>query len=140
MLSLIISTIAGYFASLAISHPNHPRSVKHRLPNLRLKYVEILPNIKLRFNSYEIHLHHWLILSIIYITLSIYPKDILESHLFMQGLILGGFGQGLTYPDRFKFVNKIQYESIAYIVFAYATYLNTQQYRGKRRYQLIHSS
>jgi hypothetical protein len=121
-----ISAAFGFILSFAVSHPSHPKSFKHKLPHLRIRFIEFSPNIKVKIRSYEIHLHHWFIVSVVFITCSMFPNNILESHLYLQGLLLGVFGQGLTYRDRFSFVHKLYSQNMSYLAFAY-THLYSQK-------------
>lgn len=127
-LSIIMSACTGFLVSWFISHPSHPKAFHKRLPSFKLKSLEVLPNIKFITHSYEIHIHHWLIMTVIYITFTIYPGNVLDSHLFMQGLIFGGLGQGLTYSDRFVFIKKKFHPSYAFVAFGYCSLVNTNSF------------
>lgn len=123
-ISLLLSTITGFIASYLISHP---KALHKKLPTFKLKSLEVLPNVKFKTHSYEIHIHHWLIAMVVYITFTFYPGNLLESHLFLQGIIFGLFGQGLTYSDRFIFVKKKYHPRYAYLAFAYCSLAKTKR-------------
>lgn len=43
--------------------------------------------------------------------------------MVIQGFLFGGLGQGLTYSDRFIFIQKKNKRAFAYLVFAYTRLL-----------------
>lgn len=111
-LPFIIGVVIGFILFYIITHPSHPKSFRHKLPAFRLIWFELNPRttgalIKLKMWRYQIHLHHWLNLAVIYLALSVYPSNVLDPHLTLQGIIFGGLVQGLTYPDRFLIIKKL---------------------------------
>lgn len=117
-MAFLISAAWGFIIAFFFSHPTHPISVKRKMPLIRIKWVELTPNLKIRLRSYEIHIHHWIHILVIYITLTVYPGNLLESHLAIQGFLLGGVGQGLLYRDRFSIIKPATPRSLAYLVYA----------------------
>lgn len=102
-----IALLVGYYISTYVSKPvqknGQPRP--NRLPNLRVKNLEILPCFRLHVGSKTYWFHHWFYLSVIVIgALLIYDNLIhYSSAKAAAGAAVGGIIQGLRYPDRFKF-------------------------------------
>ena len=118
MVTFILSAFWGFIIAFFFSHPTHPISVKRRVPSIRIKWIQFTPNLKINLHSYEIHIHHWIHILVIYITLTVYPGNLLDSHMAIQGFLLGGVGQGLLYRDRFSIIKPAVPRSLAYIVYA----------------------
>ncbi len=98
MLIFLVALAVGYFFSLHISHPEKK---KYKLPKLKLRNVEFLPNIKIHGKKRTYHIHHWVILSVILALGAFVYEGIIRSPL-LNGVTIGGILQGLRYKDRFK--------------------------------------
>ncbi len=99
ILLFLSSLSAGY---LLCSYFTNPPRNKKRLPNVRFRNVEVLPNLKVHFRRKTYHFHHWFILTILTgATLLIYEG--IQHLMVMKAAAIGGILQGLRFPDRFKF-------------------------------------
>lgn len=94
----------GYGFTRVLSHPNY--NLKLKLPNIRFKAVEILPNLKIRLKRHILHIHHWIFLSAIFGGLIIASSSFTQL-LLVKSFCLGGIIQGVCYKDRFRILIKI---------------------------------
>ena len=100
--AFILSFFSGYTFSLIFSHPEKKQ---HWLPKVKIRNIEVLPNLKIHLRSTTYHIHHWLLFA----TATISSFFIIEgffTYLFVKGVFLGITLQGLRYKDRFRFRNK----------------------------------
>lgn len=95
VLSLLPATALGYLTFRATSHPSS--KLRRKLPNVKVKRVQIFPVIRLQAFNRVIHLHHWFAFFLILATSPFANLGIFE-HIFAKGLLLGGIIQGLTLP------------------------------------------
>lgn len=87
---------------------SHPKSaVNKRLPEKRIKRLQVLPNIQYHSKNKIYHIHHWNYFTALYIPVLAIRKGILRSK-FLHGFFLGSIIQGLIYNDRFYFVKKLE--------------------------------
>lgn len=99
VLSLIPAAAVGYATLRATTHPYS--RIRRKMPNLRLKRVQLFPVLKVNIFGRNIHLHHWFSLSVILASTAFVNMGILELPL-AKGLLLGGIIQGLTLPKGHK--------------------------------------
>lgn len=90
-----LSFIIGYYLFLVFSHPEKK---KHKIPAIKYKNIEILPNCRIHFRSKTYHFHHWLILSVFVTGFFM----VFDGMPLVKGVAFGGILQGLSYKDRFK--------------------------------------
>lgn len=95
--------IIGFSLFTAICNPKSP--VNNKLPEEKIKNLEISPNIEVFSKNKTYHIHHWIIFLILYLPLLTVKKNFLKSKLF-RGFLLGNIIQGLMYKDRFKIIEK----------------------------------
>jgi hypothetical protein len=95
----------GYFLFNVLSHPNS--RVKNRIPHVKLKWVQLTPNIRIYARGRVIIMHHWMNLSIILVISILVNQGFLDL-LSTKGILLGGIVQGFTYPDWRKIVLKME--------------------------------
>lgn len=98
-LSLVPATALGYLTFRATTHPN--ARIRKRLPNLKLKRVQVFPVISVRAFGSNIHFHHWVSFSLLLALSGLTQIGILD-HFVTRGLLLGGVIQGLTLPKGHK--------------------------------------
>lgn len=103
---LIFSTSGalGYFLFNLLSHPKS--KIKRRLPHIKVKWIQIMPNIRVHAKGRVILFHHWMNLTVVFVISIIVNQGFLDL-LSTKGILLGGIIQGLTYPDWKKFVIKL---------------------------------
>ena len=95
VLSLLPATALGYLTFRATSHPSS--RIRKKLPNVKVKRIQVFPVVRLHVFNRVIHLHHWFTFSLILASSPFANLGILE-HIFTKGLLLGGIIQGLTLP------------------------------------------
>lgn len=95
----LLSLFVGYYLSLTFSHP---KKKKYLLPTVRIKNLEIMPNLRIHYKNKTYWLHHWVYYSILFAVL-VLSYDSFHQLMLIKGATLGGVFQGLRYPDRFKF-------------------------------------
>ncbi|MEK9147062.1 MAG: hypothetical protein AAB639_02600 [Patescibacteria group bacterium] len=84
---------------------SQPLKLQDRLPKIKIKTLEVLPNLKIRLTKRTIHIHHWVSLSIAFAIL-ITATTGFTQFLLVKSFCLGGIIQGFTYSDRFKIITK----------------------------------
>lgn len=95
VLSFVPATALGYLTFKAATHPTS--RIRRKMPNVKLKRVQVFPVIRVHAFGRVIHLHHWFNFSLILATSAFVNMGILEL-TFAKGLLLGGIIQGLTLP------------------------------------------
>lgn len=109
ILKLAIGALAGFSIGWILSHQKS--NVKKKLPEKKIKSLQILPNIKLERKDKVYHFHHWMVLSSFYFPLLIKKGNFLK-HKFLHGVVLGGIVQGLSFKDRFNIIYKKTQEAV----------------------------
>lgn len=94
-LSLVPAAALGYATFRATSHPT--AKIRRKLPNIKIKRVQVFPVIRIQIFGRVIHLHHWFSLSVLLALSNFIPIGILEP-TFTKGVLLGGIIQGLRLP------------------------------------------
>jgi hypothetical protein len=100
-----ISAIIGYLTLRFASHPNS--KIYKKLPHLKIKSVDLFPNIKITVRGRIIHIHHWFSFTILLCISIFVTGGILDSWL-TRGFLLGGVYQGLRFPDRNIFQKRLK--------------------------------
>lgn len=95
ILSLIPATALGYYTFKATTHPSS--RIRRRLPNVRVKRVQVFPVLRINLFGRVIHFHHWINLSIL-LGLSFFMSLGILDFMVTRGILLGGIIQGLTMP------------------------------------------
>lgn len=99
ILSILPATALGYFTLKATTHPSS--KIRRKMPNLKLKRVQLFPIIKINMFGRAIHFHHWMNFSLLLALSGVTSFAILD-HAITRGLLLGGVIQGLTLPRGYK--------------------------------------
>lgn len=97
LVSLVSAAILGIFAFHFTTHPKS--KVRQRLPAVRLKNLQIFPEIRIHVRGRIIHFHHWFNFSVLLI-ISIFVSSSILDAMFTRGFLLGGIIQGLLLPRR----------------------------------------
>src|SRR3989344_6643745 len=108
VLSIIPATALGYLTFKATTHPSS--RIRRRMPNVKVKRLQLFPVIRIHMFGRVFHLHHWFNLSILLI-LSIFTSLGILDHLFTKGLLLGGIIQGLRLPKEHR---RLIYKDFSY--------------------------
>lgn len=98
--------ISGFISFLLFTITSHPKSrVNKKLPDKKIKNIQIFPRISILAKNRVIHFHHWVLFTPLYIFINNIEKSI--SHIdIINGFLLGGIIQGLLFADRFRFVRR----------------------------------
>jgi len=99
-----ISAVMGYLASHIVSYPKSKVNLK--LPKIKLKYIEVLPSLRIIIRGRIIHFHHWFNFTVLLCISIFVTSGILDSWI-TRGFLLGGIAQGLRFSDRNIFQKKI---------------------------------
>lgn len=99
ILSILPATVLGYITLRATTHPT--AKIRRRLPNIKVKRLQVFPVIRVNLFGRVFHLHHWLNFSILLALSNFLPIGILES-TFTKGILLGGIIQGLRLPKEHR--------------------------------------
>lgn len=67
--------------------------------------VEILPSMRLNIKNRQVHLHHWIPLSVV-LGVLLYKSNDITSWTLIKSFIAGGAVHGFMYKDRFKIFKK----------------------------------
>lgn len=95
-ISFVVASLLGFIVFEMLSNPS--KKGYHKLPKIRVKFIEILPNTKIHIRGRVVHFHHWMYLSILF-TITVFYNPILIDSVFAKGAMIGGIAQGLTFPD-----------------------------------------
>lgn len=98
-LSIIPATALGYLTFRAFSHPTS--RIRKKLPNLKVKRIQIFPVLRVYMFGRVIHLHHWFSFSIILAISAFISFGVLD-YMFTKGLLLGGIIHGLSLPKEHR--------------------------------------
>lgn len=93
ILSIVPATALGYLTFRATTHPN--AKIRKKLPNLKVKRLQLFPVIRINMFGRTIHFHHWVNFSVL-LALSGFTSFAILDHILTRGLLLGGIIQGLT--------------------------------------------
>lgn len=99
----ILGAAAGFWFYTIFTQPN--KHLNSKVPKIKLKAVEFLPNLKINFKKNMIWVHHWITLSVILIVLTYKAVDFTHL-LIIKSFCLGGAIQGITFKDRFNILVK----------------------------------
>lgn len=99
LFTFLFSIWLGYVLFLYLTHPEKK---KHKIPQLRIWKIELMPNIRIHSKSKIYHIHHWVILTLV-TAITLLNYEGFQYLTFIKGIAIGGIIQGLRYPDRFKF-------------------------------------
>lgn len=99
ILSIIPATALGYLTLRATTHPN--AILRKRMPDIKIKRLQVFPVIKFDIFGKNIHFHHWMNFSFL-LALSGVTSFALLDNIFTRGLLLGGIIQGLTLPRGYR--------------------------------------
>lgn len=105
-LKVALGATAAFSLFTIISHPRS--KIYKNIPRVKVKNVDVLPNLRIKRKEKIYHIHHWLYWSSLYAYLLLRKKRILKK-TFLHGFIVGGILQGLAYKDRFKVIHKPQF-------------------------------
>src|SRR4030043_783637 len=95
--------IFGYSLCRLISHPRY--NFKTKIAKLSFKFIEILPNLRIKLRKRILHIHHWIFLAISFIVLSWLTSSFTQL-ILLKSFCLGGILQGIAYQDRFRIIIK----------------------------------
>lgn len=98
-LSIVPAAALGYLAFRATTHP--AAKIRKKLPNIKVKRIQVFPVIRVRMFGRWVHFHHWINFSIL-LTLSGFMSIGILDHTFTKGVLLGGIIQGLTIPKPYR--------------------------------------
>lgn len=98
-LSLLPATAFGYLTFRATTHPK--ARIRKKLPNIRVKRVQVFPVLRVNIFGRVIHFHHWINLSILLALSGLTQIGILD-HSIVRGILLGGIIQGLRLPKEHR--------------------------------------
>ncbi len=99
ILSILPATALGYLTFRATSHPTS--RIRRKLPNLRMKRLQVFPVLRIYLFGRVIHLHHWFAFSII-LAVSTFISVGIFDYVFAKGMLLGGIIQGLRLPKEHR--------------------------------------
>ena len=102
-ISFTLSFLLGYLVTRSYSKNNG--MINKKLPQIRIRFLQIVPNLKIHFRKRSLHIHHWIVYSVLLITTLTFNMGVLDT-LFSKGLLVGGIIQGLTFPDWKKIMIK----------------------------------
>lgn len=107
-LLIIPATALGYLTFKATTHPTS--RIRRKMPNLKLKRVQIFPVLRIYAFGRVFHFHHWISFSIL-LGISAFTSIALLDAIFTRGLLLGGIIQGLRMPKEHR---QIIYRDFSY--------------------------
>lgn len=99
VLSLIPATALGYATLRATTHPTS--RIRRKMPNFKVKRVQIFPVLRINIFGRVIHFHHWVNFSIL-LALSFFISVGILDFMITKGLLLGGIIHGLSLPKEHR--------------------------------------
>lgn len=99
ILSIVPATALGYLTLRATTHPS--ARIRRKLPNIRLKRVQVFPVLRINLFGRVIHFHHWINFSIL-LVMSFFTTVGFLDLAVTKGLLLGGIIQGLRLPKEHR--------------------------------------
>ncbi|BCX14884.1 MAG: hypothetical protein KatS3mg088_567 [Patescibacteria group bacterium] len=81
MFEFFLSLIFGYEIAKNNSKPGS--KLHQKLPFIKIKFIQISPNLKIDFREKIIHIHHWLYMSLLLI-ISFTAKDSFLTSVFFS--------------------------------------------------------
>jgi hypothetical protein len=97
LIYILLSVIFGYITFRLLTQPNS--RINKRLPQIKLKNIELFPSIIITIRGRIIHIHHWFEFTVLLCISIFVTGGILDSWL-TRGFLLGGIFQGLRFSDR----------------------------------------
>ncbi len=94
-LSIIPATALGYATLRVTTHPTS--KIRRKMPNLKIKRVQVFPVLRINIFGRVIHLHHWISCSML-LLLSFFVSFGIFDYVATKGLLLGGIIHGLSLP------------------------------------------
>ena len=96
---LTLSSITGFLTFTLASHPRSP--IARKRPTIKFfKRIQIQPQLKIFYKKERaLVLHHWSWLLALLVLFFFFFQPL----GFLEGFLMGGVGQGLTFQDRFVF-------------------------------------
>lgn len=94
-LSIIPAVALGYLASKTVAHPTS--RIRRKLPNLKIKRMQLFPVIRVKLFNRVIHIHHYVYFSIM-LVISFFVSMGILNLIVTKGFLLGGIIQGLRMP------------------------------------------
>ena len=101
MVEFLFSLTLGYQVAKKSSYPNS--KIYRKLPVIKIKFIQLLPNLKIYARGKIIHLHHWIYMSFLLI-FSFYESGGFFASPILKGLLTGSIIQGFTFPDWKKII------------------------------------
>lgn len=98
-LSIIPATALGYATLRATTHPTS--RIRRKLPNVKVKRLQLFPVIRINIFGRVIHLHHWLSFSAL-LLLSFFVSISILDYAITKGILLGGIIHGLSLPKEHR--------------------------------------
>lgn len=95
-LYIFIFIILGYLFNRSLSKDGH--KINKWLPHVKIKFIQLSPNIRINVKNRTIHIHHWITYTIILIITLTFNAGVLDT-LISKGFLIGGIIQGLSFPD-----------------------------------------
>lgn len=99
----IISAVLGYLSLNVLSTPGS--KINRRLPEIKIKKVQIMPSVKILIRGRIIHLHHWFQFTVV-LVISIFVSNSFLDSITTRSFLVGGILQGLKFADRSIFSKK----------------------------------
>lgn len=98
-LLIIPATALGYLTFKATTHP--ASRIRRKMPNVKVKRLQIFPVIRIYAFGRVFHFHHWLNFSLLLLLSAFISAGVLDL-IFTRGLLLGGIIQGLRLPKEHR--------------------------------------
>lgn len=98
-LSIIPATALGYLTFRVTTHPT--ARIRRKLPNIKIKRVQVFPVVRIKMFGRVIHLHHWFCFSAV-LLLSFFISMGIVDFIVTKGILLGGIIHGLTLPKEHR--------------------------------------
>ena len=102
----VIGALVGFTIYFLMSKGGNKPDSSNKAVKAKNFLGSLIPSFKFQIKDYELHIHHWLYLTIIFLILFLFAGKLLSDYPMITGFLVGGIIEGLRYKDRFKLLKK----------------------------------
>jgi hypothetical protein len=93
LLTVLLAAIAGFVILQYVTHSTKSK-IRRKMPDIRIKRIQVFPILRFRYKGKIIHFHHWFNFAILLAISTFVTSSFLDSSI-TRGFLMGGMLQGL---------------------------------------------
>lgn len=106
ILYFLLAVSLGFLACDIITHPES--GLREKGKRVKIGPIQLYPTLRVSVKGRVVWFHHWVSMTVVlFVSIFFITGGILD-YTFIKGLLVGGILQGLTFPDRKKFISHEQ--------------------------------